>query len=105
MKAPSPYAIVRVGGKQYKVPRATRSLSIAWPPRRATHIDSSPRWCATRAADAAGKAAAKVKAKVVEHTLGGKVDVFTYKPKSTFKKMHGHRSRLPRLDIDDRHRA
>jgi carbamoyl-phosphate synthase large subunit len=32
--------------------------------------------------------------------LGKKIKVFTYKPKSTFKKTKGHRSRLTKLTID-----
>jgi large subunit ribosomal protein L21 len=50
--------------------------------------------------DAAATKGAKVKAKVVEHTLGEKIRVFTYKPKSTFKKTKGHRSRLSRIAIE-----
>ena len=35
-----------------------------------------------------------------EHVLGEKIKVFTYKPKSTFKKTKGHRSRLTKLTIE-----
>ena len=35
-----------------------------------------------------------------EHLLGEKIKVFTYKPKSTFKKTKGHRSRLSKLTIE-----
>ena len=34
------------------------------------------------------------------NTLGVKIRVFTYKPKSTFKKTKGHRSRLTKLAIE-----
>ena len=47
-----------------------------------------------------GAAKAKVKATVTEHLLGEKIKVFTYKPKSTFKKTKGHRSRLSKLTIE-----
>ncbi len=40
------------------------------------------------------------RATVDEHLLGKKIKVFTYKPKSTFKKTKGHRSRLTKLTID-----
>ncbi len=40
------------------------------------------------------------KARVTEHVLGKKIKVFTYKPKSTFKKTKGHRSRLTKLAIE-----
>ena len=55
---------------------------------------------AVRGADIDVSASAKVKATVSEHLLGDKIKVFTYKPKSTFKKTKGHRSRLTRLTID-----
>jgi len=99
---PAPYAIVRVGGKQYKVAKGDSIVVDRVAAAEGAHIDLVP--LAVRGHDGemhAGKAAhAKVKAIVVEHLLGDKIDVFTYKPKSTFKKSRGHRSRLTRLDID-----
>jgi large subunit ribosomal protein L21 len=41
-----------------------------------------------------------VKVTVAEHVLGEKVRVFTYKPKKTFKKARGHRSRLSKLTVE-----
>ena len=50
--------------------------------------------------DAAAAGKASVKAKVAGHVLGEKIRVGTYKPKSTFKKTRGYRSRLSQLTIE-----
>jgi large subunit ribosomal protein L21 len=98
----TPYAIVRCGGKQYKVAKGDSIVVDRVGADEGAHIDLVPLAVRDESGEMrAGKAArAKVKATVVEHLLGDKIDVFTYKPKSTFKKSRGHRSRLTRLDID-----
>ena len=96
------YAIVRVGGKQYKVATGDSIVVDRVAADEGAHLDLVPlAFRDDKGEMHAGKAAhAKVKATVAEHFLGDKIDVFTYKPKSTFKKSRGHRSRLSRLDID-----
>jgi large subunit ribosomal protein L21 len=96
------YAIVRVGGKQYRVAAGDSIVVDRVAADEGAHIDLVPLAVRDDKGEMhAGKAAhAKVKATVAEHFLGDKIDVFTYKPKSTFKKSRGHRSRLSRLDID-----
>jgi large subunit ribosomal protein L21 len=101
-KSDATYAVIRVGGQQYKVSAgdsivvdrvdAEEGKHVTYP-TLAVRTDSG-----TFDADAAKHA--KVKAKVEEHLLGEKIKVFTYKPKSTFKKTKGHRSRLTKLKID-----
>ncbi len=98
----APYAIVRVGGKQYKVAKGDSIVVDRVAAAEGEHLDLVPLAVRDDGGEMrAGKAAhAKVKATVVEHLLGDKIDVFTYRPKTTYKKTHGHRSRLSRLDID-----
>jgi large subunit ribosomal protein L21 len=98
----APYAIVRVGGKQYKVAKGDSIVVDRMAADEGAHIVLVPLAVRDESGEMhAGKTArAKVKATVVEHLLGDKIDVFTYRPKSTFKKSHGHRSRLTKLDID-----
>jgi large subunit ribosomal protein L21 len=101
-KSDATYAVIRVGGQQYKVSAgdsivvdrvdAEEGKHVTYP-TLAVRTDSG-----TFDADAAKHA--KVKAKVEEHLLGEKIKVFTYKPKSTFKKTKGHRSRLSKLTIE-----
>ncbi len=96
------YAVIRVGGQQFKVSvgdiivvdrvDAEEGKSLTFD-TLAVRDDGG-----TFDADAAKHA--KVKAKVSEHLLGEKIKVFTYKPKSTFKKTKGHRSRLSKLTIE-----
>jgi len=67
----------------------------------ATEVDEDGDCAKCHEPKVAGKdAKAKVKATVVEHFLGEKIHVFTYRPKKTYKKARGHRSRLSRLTID-----
>jgi len=101
-KSDSTYAVVKVGGKQYKV--ATGDVIVV--DRQSGEIGEhvTLELLAVRADDGSFAVGAETKAKVTatvaDHFLGEKIRVFTYKPKSTFKKTHGHRSRLSRLTID-----
>lgn len=96
------YAIVRVGGKQYKV--ATGDVievdRVATAEGKSVALEPIAVRTADGVFDGARVKGARVKATVQEHFLGPKIRVFTYKPKSTYKKMRGHRSRLTRLAID-----
>lgn len=94
------YAVIRVGGQQFKV-RTGDSIVVdrvdAEAGKSLTYDTLAVR---TGTGDFEGAATATVTATVDEHLLGKKIKVFTYKPKSTFKKTKGHRSRLTRLTID-----
>lgn len=102
-KSNDTYAVVRCGGQQYKV-SAGDTIVV-------DRVDAEEGKSITLEAlavsdgkggahDADAAKHAKVKATVSEHLLGEKIKVFTYKPKSTFKKTKGHRSRLTKLTID-----
>jgi large subunit ribosomal protein L21 len=101
-ESPVTYAIVRVGGKQYRVAVGDQLLVDRLDVEEGKTLSLQPLLVRTSSGDydAAAIKGAKVKAKVVEHTLGVKIRVFTYKPKSTFKKTRGHRSRLSRIAIE-----
>ena len=96
------YAVVGVGGQQYKVSEGDVIVVDRVDAEEGKSVDLPA--LAVRTADGAYDAAAikqtTVKATVTEHLLGKKIKVFTYKPKSTFKKMRGHRSRLTKLAIE-----
>jgi len=101
--ADSTYAVVRVGGKQYKVVEGETIVVDRVSTDQGKHLTLEPLAVHVGGeliSGAATRSAVKVKATVAEHFLGEKVDVFTYRPKKTFKKAHGHRSRLSRLTID-----
>lgn len=96
------YAVVRVGGKQYKVAEGDVIVvdRVGADEGKSITLEPLAVCTGTGVFDVAALKTARVKAKVDEHFLGDKVRVFTYKPKSTFKKMRGHRSRLTRLSIE-----
>lgn len=95
------YAVVRLGGRQYKVTEGQDLLVDRLAIEPGDSVTLQPLFvrpaAATSVTDTAG---AKVTAAVVEHLLGEKVRVCTYKPKSTFKRARGHRSRLSRITIE-----
>lgn len=102
MNAATPYAVVRVGGKQYKVREGDEIVVDRLNAEVGDTVALEPLLVRSEGDDYDPKALknAKVTAKVVDHELGKKIRVFTYKPKSTFKKMNGHRSRLSRIAIE-----
>ena len=96
------YAVVRVGGQQFKVSTGDTIVvdRVDADEGKSINLDALAVRTASGEFDADSAKHAKVKATVAEHVLGKKIKVFTYKPKSTFKKTKGHRSRLTRLTIE-----
>ena len=93
------YAIVKTGGKQYRVEkgdsivvdrlRADEGEKVALEPLMVRPDgDKDP---------LLGKG--KVEAKVVGHERGPKIRVLKYKPKRGYRKRTGYRSELTRLEI------
>ncbi len=99
------YAIVKTGGKQYKVTKGlifeTELLDVA--ENTAVELE------VVMAANDEGKiyvgeeAAAQVKvtATVVEHGKGKKINIFTYKAKKNIRKRQGHRQPYTKLKVED----
>lgn len=101
-KSNDTYAVVRCGGQQFKVSAGDVIVvdRVDAEEGKSITLDTLAVNDGTSAYDADAAKRAEVKATVSEHVLGEKVKVFTYKPKSTFKKTKGHRSRLTKLTID-----
>ncbi len=99
---PQTYAVVRLGGRQYKVKEGDELLVDRLPVEPGETVTVAPLLVhqGGKAADTTVPSGAAVTARVVDHELGAKIRVFTYKPKSTYKKMRGHRSRLSRIMIE-----
>jgi large subunit ribosomal protein L21 len=94
------YAVIKVGGKQYRVEEGQRLLVDRQP--HAAGKSFTPDVLMTGGDDVVTdgkKLAGTVTAEVVEHLRGEKVKVFTFKPKRGFKKTRGHRSELTRISI------
>ncbi len=94
------YAVVRVGGQQFKVSKGETIVvdRVAADEGKTITLDALA--VRTGSGEFNAGATATVKAKVAGHVLGEKVRVGTYKPKSTFKKTRGYRSRLSQLTIE-----
>ena len=97
------YAVVKTGGKQYKVAEgdvlSVEKLDLA--PGENVDLDvlllSSDDKIVT---DPAALAKAKVTAKVVEHFKDKKVIIFKFKKRKGYKRKRGHRQNLTRLQIE-----
>ena len=91
------YAVIAVGGKQYRVREGERLLVDRLAVEEGATF--TPDVLATGGADGLSDGGS-VTARVEEHLLGTKIVVFTYRPKKDSKKKKGHRSRLSRIQIE-----
>jgi large subunit ribosomal protein L21 len=91
------YAVIALGGKQYRVREGETLLVDRLPEDEGATF--APRVLATGDDDGIADGGA-VTATVEEHVLGTKLRVFTYKPKRNSRRSRGHRSRLSRVRIE-----
>ena len=97
------YAIVKVGGKQYRVEQGDSLVVDRMPDDEGATVTLQPLALLGNGDDAKfnpgdlGKI--KVEAKVVGHERGKKIRVVKFKPKRGYKRTAGHRSDLTRLEI------
>ena len=92
------YAIVKTGGKQYRVEEGQTLLVERLPGEAGSSVDLEPLLVGS-AFDKDALAKAAVQAKVVEHLRGPKLRVFKFKPKRGYKRRTGHRQELTRIEI------
>ncbi|HZO60018.1 MAG TPA: 50S ribosomal protein L21 [Solirubrobacterales bacterium] len=96
------YAIIEMGGKQYRVAEGDSILvdrvgedeGAKVSPRALLFADGK-----NAVMDGADLGKVKVEAVVAEHVKGPKIRVATYRPKKRTKRQMGHRSHLSRLEI------
>src|SRR4029079_9623425 len=94
------YAVIKVGGKQYKVEQGQTLLVDRQPHEPGKAFTPSVLMNGGDEVVTDGtKLEGAVTAQVVEHLRGEKLKVFTFKPKRGFKKTRGHRSELSRITI------
>ena len=95
------YAIVKTGGKQYRVEQDQTLLVERLAADEGATVALEP--VLFRSDDAVFGAAAlkkvKVEAKVLAHERGPKLRVFKFKPKRGYKKRTGHRQELTRIQV------
>src|SRR5215210_2751910 len=96
------YAIVKAGGKQYRVEKGQKLLIERVREDEGATLTLEP--ILFRSDDVVfgdDLAKVKVEAKVVEHLRGPKIRVFKFKPKRGYKKTQGHRQELTRIEVTD----
>ena len=97
------YAIVKVGGKQYRVEKGDSLVVDRMREEEGAKVTLEPLLLRGDDAvfDAQGLAKVKVEAVVRGHERGKKVRVVKFKPKRGYKRTMGHRSELTRLEITE----
>jgi large subunit ribosomal protein L21 len=97
------YAIVKTGGKQYRVERGQTLLVERLAAEQGSSVALEPILFRSDDAvfDAVGLKKVKVTAKVVAHERGEKLRVFKFKPKRGYKRRTGHRQELTRIEVTD----
>ena len=97
------YAVIKTGGKQYRVEEGTTLLVERLPDDEGAKVELQPLLYAGDqtlfSADDLGKV--KVEATVVGHERGPKIRVFKFKPKRGYKRTQGHRQELTRIEVTD----
>src|SRR5437763_6906600 len=98
-----PYAIVKTGGKQYRVAKGDSLLVDRLTAKEGEKVSLAPVMFRDKevVADAASLEKVKVEATVSEHLRGPKIRVFKYKAKKGYRRRAGHRSELTRLEVTD----
>jgi large subunit ribosomal protein L21 len=102
------YAIVKTGGKQYRVEQGQTLLVERLPGEAGASVDLEPVLFRSEDTifDADGLKKVRVGAEIVEHVRGEKLRVFKFKPKRGYKRRTGHRQDLTRIKITEiRHGA
>lgn len=100
------YAIVKVGGKQYRVETGDTLVVDRMAADEGATVALEPLMLRPDGKDdlvfrGEDLAKVKVEAKVTGHLRGEKVHVLKFKPKHGYKRRQGHRSELTRLQIGD----
>jgi large subunit ribosomal protein L21 len=97
------YAVVKTGGKQYRVQQGQYLLVEKLAADEGASVELEPVLFADSDAvfDAEGLKKVKVSAKILGHEKGEKLRVFKFKPKRGYKRTNGHRQQLTRIEITE----
>jgi large subunit ribosomal protein L21 len=95
------YAIVKTGGKQYRVEQGQTLLVERLPVSEGESLALDPLLYVDGAdvVDGDGLSRVTVSARVVAHERGPKLRVVKFKPKRGYKRRTGHRQELTRLEV------
>ena len=97
----STYAIVKTGGKQYRVERGLTLLVERLPVADGESVSLQPLLYVDGAevVDGEDLARVSVEARVVAHERGPKLRIVKFKPKRGYKRRTGHRQNLTRIEV------
>jgi large subunit ribosomal protein L21 len=97
----STYAIVRTGGKQYRVEQGLTLLVERLPAGDGESVALEPLLYVdgSSVVDGEDLARVSVEARVVAHERGPKLRVVKFKPKRGYKRRTGHRQELTRIQV------
>ena len=91
------YWIVKIGGKQYQVEKGTVLFVEKIKKAVGAIVDLDVAMSVENMLTTVnGK---KIQAKILEHGLSDKLDIFKYKPKKNYRKRQGHRQPYTKLEI------
>jgi large subunit ribosomal protein L21 len=95
------YAIVKTGGKQYRVEQGQSLLIERLPVDDGASVELEPLLYVDGAdvLDGADIGRVTVQARVVAHERGPKLRVVKFKPKRGYKRRTGHRQELTRVEV------
>jgi large subunit ribosomal protein L21 len=97
------YAIVKTGGKQYRVEPGQRLLVERLAAQQGETVALTPLMYRSEeiVCDGGSLGDVKVAAKVLGHERGEKLRVFKFKPKRGYKRRTGHRQELTRIEVTE----
>jgi len=97
----STYAIVKTGGKQYRVEQGQTLLVERLPVGDGDPVVLEPLLYVngSEVVDGEGLSGVSVEARVVAHERGPKLRVVKFKPKRGYKRRTGHRQNLTRIEV------
>jgi large subunit ribosomal protein L21 len=95
------YAIVKTGGKQYRVEPGRWLLVERLRAEEGAEVTLDPLLCVDgdQLIDGDELSRVSVKAKVLAHERGPKLRIVKFKPKRGYKRRTGHRQELTRIEI------
>jgi large subunit ribosomal protein L21 len=94
------YAIITVGGKQYRVREGERLLVDRQGTAEGKTFHPDVLFVGDGSSAELGPKGVTVTARVVEHVLGEKIRIGKYRPKSGYRRHNGFRSRLSQIEIE-----
>jgi large subunit ribosomal protein L21 len=95
------YAIIKTGGKQYRVEQGQTLLVERLAADEGDTVELQPLLLVDgeKLTDGDALASARVQATIVAHERGPKLRVVKFKPKRGYKRRTGHRQELSRIEI------